>query len=81
MHSISSKNLFNPSLKIDGRTSFYRVIFELTTHLTPLSEYGNLSPLSFGVRRVSRRFEKFWSAVRPRTALEYFGLRHALVSL
>ena len=22
------------------------------------------------------RFDKFWSAVRPRTALEYFGLRH-----
>ncbi len=30
----------------------------------------------FGVRRVSRRFEIFRSAARPRAALIYFGLRH-----
>ncbi len=35
----------------------------------------------FGVRRVSRRFEIFRIATRPRAALEYFGLRQFIAAL
>ncbi len=35
----------------------------------------------FGLRRVSRRFDIFRSAARPRAALIYFGLRYVPVPL
>ncbi len=34
-----------------------------------------------GVRRVSRRFDIFRSAARPRAAFEYFGLRQFIAAL
>ncbi len=40
-----------------------------------------MSLSSFGVRRVSRRFDIFRIAARPRAALISFGLRHVLVLL
>ncbi len=46
-------------------------------NILQISEHG----APFGVRRVSRRFEIFRSAARPRAAFEYFGLRQFIAAL